>query len=322
MVKSILVLGVGELGMGIIEALTGNPRYSKDSTPVSVTMRPHSVQSPSAEKQAQLEKIRNLGVSVVPLDIETESESMLVDTFSPYRVVIHAGTTGRGTQTKITKAVFAAGVGMYVPWQFGVDYDIIGADGGFGIFSEAHGVRQLLRSQSKTQWVIVSCGIFMTLLFEPFWGVVTILNDGRVKVTALNSWDDLITATTPTDIGVATAELVLNDKEPRNQAVHIAGDTMTYGDFAGVVEKETGKELVRDVWPLAELREKSKQDPGTLLKKYHVVFSEGKGLSWPKEQSWNAARGIEMQSIAGYLREHWQDIQTAAKDTPWANRRG
>ncbi|KAI9871227.1 MAG: hypothetical protein M1823_008511, partial [Watsoniomyces obsoletus] len=177
--------------------------------------------------------------------------------------------------------------------------------GGFGLFAEQYHIRELLRSQKKTQWIVVSNGIFTSFIFEEFWGVVAKLDTDKIKVTALNSWDDWITATTARDIGKCTAELVLNDKEPRNQAVYIAGDTLTYRDFAEVIGRETGKDVLRDVWPLEELKDRARQDPDNKLRKYHVVFSEGKGLSWPKEQTWNAEKGLEMQDVASWIRDNW-----------------
>jgi hypothetical protein len=40
------------------------------------------------------------------------------------------------------------------------------------------------------------------------------------------------------------------------------------------------------------------------LAKYHVVFSEGRGLSWLKEKTWNVDRGVEMMGVAGWLKKN------------------
>lgn len=215
--------------------------------------------------------------------------------------------------TKITNAVIHAGVGLYIPWQFGVDYDVIGASGGMGLFEEQYLIRQKLRGQTGTQWVVVSCGVFMSFLFEGLWGVVGRVEEGekaekaeKVKVTALNSWDDWITATTAEDIGVCTAKLVLDANEVRNEPVYIAGETLTYRDFADTVERVTGREVVREVWPLEMLKEKARMEPENKLRKYHVVFSEGQGLSWPKETTWNVERGVEMMGVEEWMRNNWK----------------
>lgn len=51
----------------------------------------------------------------------------------------------------------------------------------------------------------------MSFLFEDFWGVVSKTPNG-IAVHALNSWDDLVAATTARDIGRCTAELVLDEQ--------------------------------------------------------------------------------------------------------------
>ena len=170
------------------------------------------------------------------------------------------------------------------------------------MFSEQIEVREMLRSQKKTQWLIISCGLFMSFLFEDFWGVVTRAANRKLKVTALNSWQDWVTATTARDIGHCTAELLFRPEAPRDSVVFIAGDTMTFSELADTVQEATGEEVERVVWPLEYLREESKNAPNDKLKKYRVVFSEGKGLSWPKEGTWSAQNGIEMESIAEWLR--------------------
>ncbi|OQV08448.1 hypothetical protein CLAIMM_12721 [Cladophialophora immunda] len=256
-----------------------------------------------------------------------------------------------GTVTKVTRAVLAAGVPYYVPWQHGVDYDVIGRAGGQGMFSEQIGVRELLRAQrsespttgtkTKTDWVILSCGIFMSFLFEDFWGVVrrvpspspsapapapgienntnasgqdtaaaaaaAAAGQGKtqIQITALNSWDDLITATTAEDIGKCTAALLFTPDSPVNTPVYIAGDTLTYGAFADTIERivaPAGMEVIRQVWPLSQLRAESEADPADMIKRYRVVFAEGRGLSWPKERTWSESQGIAMVGVDEYAR--------------------
>ena len=63
-------------------------------------------------------------------------------------------------------------------------------------------LRELLRSQNQTEWVIISTGMFMSYLFEPEFGVVDLHNDA---VHALGSLDTAVTLTTPDDIGALTA---------------------------------------------------------------------------------------------------------------------
>jgi hypothetical protein len=63
--------------------------------------------------------------------------------FRRFRTVVNCTgfVAGPGTQLRITRAVLAAGVNRYFPWQFGVDYDIVGRGSGQPVFDEQHGVR-------------------------------------------------------------------------------------------------------------------------------------------------------------------------------------
>ena len=318
--NSILVIGAGELGLAVINAILAHPSYSPTSTQLTLMIRPASLSNPSPEKAKQNSHIRSLGVNIVPGDIESLSQPELTSLLNDgkYTTVLHAGgmTLAPSTMLKLTHAVIEAKIPYYVPWQHGVDYDIIGREGGQGMFSEQIDVRDLLRSQSTTDWIVLSCGIFTSFLFEEFWGVVRKLQleedaqgNEKVQITALNSWDDVITTTTARDIGTCTAELLFMPDAPVKKSVYIAGDTLTYGEFADTVERVLAPRsvnVVREIWPLSYLKEESQKDPEDKLKKYRVVFSEGRGLSWPKDETWSAKQGIETEGVEQWVSENWK----------------
>ncbi|KAG9773391.1 hypothetical protein KCU88_g5807, partial [Aureobasidium melanogenum] len=303
--KSILVIGFGELGSAILHALQSHRLYSPEENSISVLVRPSTLSNPSPQKASQLAKFQAEGITLVPGDIEG-SEDGLVTLLKSYTSVIHAGGMNlpAGSLLKLTRAVLAAGVQYYIPWQHGVDYDVIGREGGQGMFSEQIDVRDCLRAQNSTAWVVISCGIFTSFLFEDFWGVVKNLPDNKVQVTALNSWQDVVTTTAAEDIATCTAELLLCADTPVNGPVYIAGDTLTYEEFADVVGQSLRREVVKKVWPLEYLREESLKDPADKLKRYRVVFAEGKGLSWPKETTWNAQRGLKLMGVEDWIRKN------------------
>lgn len=102
---------------------------------------------------------------------------------------------------KIVKAALAAGVKRYFPWQFGINYNAVGRNSSQDLSDSQLDVRGLLRGQSKTAWVIVSTGMFISFLFEPAFGLV---NAERSVVTGIGSWENEITVTSPEDIGRLT----------------------------------------------------------------------------------------------------------------------
>ncbi|KAI6370465.1 hypothetical protein MCOR25_004203 [Pyricularia grisea] len=312
----ILVLGAGELGDAILDALTSSPLYSPSRHPTSLLVRTETLTSTDATKQARVRVYEAKGISLVGGDLAGTTEADLAGIFSGYTTVIHANgmTAPPGTQLKICRAALAARVARFVPWQFGVDYDVLGPLAGGGLFAEACEVRSVLRAQDALRWTVVSCGIFTSFLFEESWGVVVPCGEG-VKVTALGSWEDGITATTAEDIARVTARLVLDPEEDGawsgggggdGPPVYIAGDTLTYADLADVVERVTGKEVVRECMGRDDLRKKLEQDPDNKLYKYRVVFGGGSGVSWPKEGTWNDSRGLEMETIQDWLRRSKQ----------------
>lgn len=74
---------------------------------------------------------------------------------------------GPETQLKLTKAVLGAHVPRYILRQFSVDYDSFGWGCAQNAFDEQLDVRDLLRAQNKTNWAIISTGMFTSFLIEP-----------------------------------------------------------------------------------------------------------------------------------------------------------
>ncbi|KAL8718390.1 MAG: hypothetical protein Q9225_004465 [Loekoesia sp. 1 TL-2023] len=305
--SSILILGAGELGLPIIHSLS---RLSSTlplpfRPTLTVLLRPSTISSPSPSKSNELTSLCALGTTFLAADISTSTVTELASHFKNYDIIISCTgfSGGAGTQLKLAQAVLEAGVKHYYPWQFGVDYDIIGPDAAGGLFREQCEVRQLLRAQEATKWTIVSTGMFTSFLFEAFFGVVD-RADGvagkEIVVRALGSWENKVTVTTPEDIGRVVAELVLRDE--KTGVVFTAGDTVSYQQVADLVEQKIGnKKVQRELWDLEYLRSELGQDPENAIKKYRVVFAEGKGVSWEKEVTVNQLRSIQTVDVKSFL---------------------
>lgn len=174
------------------------------------------------------------------------------------------------------------------------------------VWDEQLDVRDLIRDpeQKDTDWTIFSTGMFTSFLFEESFGVV-VSNDGEVVVTALGGEENRVTVTSPGDIGKVVAEVVFDDgKKCRNQIVYTAGDTISYGRLAEILEEVTGKGVRRQPKSVEVLRGELENDIEDVLKRYRVVFGEGKGVSWDKERSFNVERGLQVQDVRGWLAEN------------------
>lgn len=300
---SILVLGAGELGTAILNALTSHPSRPPTSK-ISVLLRPTTVSSPDPSKTKSITHIKSLGISIELGDVVHDSLQSLVSIFARYETVISCtGFVGpAGTQRRICEATLLAQVRRYFPWQFGVDYDAIGRGSTQALFDEQLDVRDMLRAQSETEWVIVSTGLFMSFLFVRDFGVVDF---EEKKLRALGGWDVEITLTQPDDIARMTAEVVFEPRgipgEGRN-VVYVAGDTVSYGTVAGLMKERFPEiEFSKEVWDMVAIRESLARDPTNNWNKYRGIFGAGKGISWPLEKTLNHERGIKLEDLRTFL---------------------
>ena len=309
--NGILVLGAGELGMAVVRTLVR--RTAPAAIPVTVLLRPATIQSTDPVKQKDVAELRSLGVEIVPGDLSDQSGTELAAIFRRFDTVISCTgfVGGPGVQLKLARAALDAGVKRYLPWQFGVDYEVIGRGSAQDLFDEQLDVRDLLRSQVQTEWVIVSTGMFTSFLFEPAFGVVDL---ARNTVNALGGWDNAVTVTTAEDIGALTTEIVFSEPRIANQVVYIAGDTVTYRQLADTIDRLMGTEVLRRAWSVDELKRKLVQEPGDSLRKYRVVFAEGRGVAWDRQSTFNAQRGIAVSGLEEWMRSN-AVISEAARST-------
>lgn len=299
---TILVLGAGELGMAVLRGLAGHPAVPR-GTEITVLLRPATLESADPGKRREIEALRALGIHLLAGDLAAGSVADLARLFRPFDTVICCTgfVGGPGTQRKITAAVLAAGVKRYVPWQFGVDYDTIGRGSGQDVWDEQLDVRDLLRSQDATEWVIVSTGMFTSFLFEPSFGVVDLANG---TVHALGRWDTAVTVTTPEDIGPLTAAILFAEPRIANRVIFTAGDTITYGQLADILDSHLGRTLRRVEWDIPALSADLAADPDNALKKYRVAFAQGKGVAWDIGGTFNARNGIAVTDVAAWVRRN------------------
>ncbi len=300
-VSQVLVLGAGELGLSVIRALAA--RSGPKGPRIFVLLRPEGPEAHSPAKQALLAGLQALGVGIVRADIASADTSALAALFSRFDTVVNCTgfVAGPGTQRKLTSAAIEAGVARYVPWQFGVDYDRILPGSAGGIFDEQIEVRAMLRAQERTGWTIVSTGMFTSFLFEPAFDVV---NLEKKTVNALGSWNTTVTVTTPEDIGRLTADILLTQPAATGQIHFTAGETISYGSLADVVEQFLGTPVERTEWRIESLRKNLAMQPDDAMRKYRLAFAEEPGVAWDMAGTYNARHGIQTEDVAAWLRGH------------------
>lgn len=293
----ILVLGAGELGMAVLRELA-RLREQGLVSPISVLLRPAGG---DPGRRETIDAVRALGVGVIEADLVTSAVEDLAAVFAPFaQIVCCTGFVGgRGTQRRITQAVLRAQIDHYVPWQFGVDYDVVGRGSGQEVWDEQLDVRDMLRAQTRIRWTILSTGMFTSFVFLPAFGLADL--GGRI-VRALGSWDHRLTATTPEDVGRLTALVAADPGAFADRIVHVAGDTFTYRELADTVDRVLGAPVTRKLLTVDELHVASARDPGNTMASYRLAFARPNGVAWPIESTLNAERGMAMMDVATWLR--------------------
>jgi hypothetical protein len=291
--QRILVIGAGELGLAVLRGLV--EKAGAHDLSIAVLLRQSSLSTEAPAKRLEIEEIRTLNIAIETADLADATVDELATVMTRYDTVISCAgfAAGRGTQRKLTDAALKAGIKCYLPWQFGVDYDLIGRGSPQDLFDEQLDVREKLRAQQHTEWVIVSTGMFTSFLFEPAFGVVD-LQGGRIN--ALGSLDTAVTVTTVEDIGRLTAAIVMHEPRIVNQVVYTAGDTLTYAGLADLVERVTGRDIERHVWSVAQLQAELTEMPDDNLRKYRAVFAMGRGVAWDVAGTYNAQSGMSVTS--------------------------
>ncbi|KAK6706805.1 hypothetical protein SNK03_007747 [Fusarium graminearum] len=296
MPQNILILGAGELGICVLEALS---HHSNQQHRVSVLVRQATLDSAAPDKRKLVQRIRALNAGTEGADVVAASVEDLAAIFKKYDVVVSCNGMGlpSGTQVKLLDAVVAAGVKRFFPWQFGMDYDIIGRGSSQDLFDEQLSVRNKLRAQENVDWTIVSTGLFMSFLFLADFGVVDL---SQKIVRALGSWENEISLTTPQDIGRITADIILDPRGIARQVVYTAGDTISYGRLADLLDEHFKTAFKRELWDL-ELLKKQMEDEPSVMVKYRDTFAQGRGVAWDKKGTVNVERGIEVVDVKNYL---------------------
>ncbi len=299
MSQNILVLGAGELGLPVLRSLAHRAK-GIDGVKISVLLRASAVESSAPGKQRDIAEIRYLGIEIVVGDLVKSSIDELAVVFAQYDTVLGCAGYAAGIDTpmKLARAALQARIPRYFPWQFGVDFDVIGRGSPQDIFDAQLDVRELLRSQHQTEWVIISTGMFMSYLFEPEFGVVDLQNHA---VHALGSLDTAVTLTTPDDIGALTAEVMFAKPRIQNEIVYLAGDTVTYGEVADKLEVSLGRPFTRSEWSEEYLLGELARDPHNMMRKYRAAFAQGRGVAWHKSGTFNSQRALAVTDVASWI---------------------
>lgn len=118
-------------------------------------------------------------------------------------------------------------------------------------------------------------------------------------VRALRDPEHKVTVTDVADIGKILGRIVAGDVDAENKILYAAGDTVSYKELADIIERTSGKKVVREEWTVPYLQDELAKDPDDMIKKYRLVFARD-GVWWDKEGTVNHKLGIPVMEVETY----------------------
>lgn len=232
-----------------------------------------------------------LGADIREVADDDNEEAAFVKVFQGVDVVIDTlGSPAAKTKNVVIQAVAKAGVPLFIPSEFGVDYrtnDFPGFD--YKEFTSKAERNQIARQlfQDKTKVICVYVSAWLEYI-SPHLGFDT----ANQKFTVFGSRDQRITFTSTSDISHALAELSILSLTPATAGtvpdhVHIAGTTHSVNEIKEIVQrvqKEVGIKDGKEIEIVEEnldgviekLKQEAKEGRGDLFAFLRTLMGQGK----------------------------------------------
>jgi uncharacterized protein YbjT (DUF2867 family) len=295
--SSLKVLLLGATGTAGVHIVNGFllPEYA--SKVVLSLLSRQSTAETAGPKKDLLDGWIKQGAKIVYGDISTASEDELVKIFTGQQVIVSAvGSEQLASQPKYIAAAKKAGVTWFVPSEFGSDGEGVGRGSAVPIFDAKLDTADALQ-KSGLDYTYVNTGGFAEYILSPFLG----LDIANSTLTAQGGLDVAFNTTPLAEIGRQTADAVVTGRG-RNQILY-TGETITFAQLGDIVERATGKKLLRQVRTVAEAEAAVQANPNDYQARFSVVFGKGKGTSWPASQTYAAKNNFKVQTFEEFAKK-------------------
>ena len=232
MTTVLLVGATGMLGSQIAIALTQKPNLT-----VKALIR--SIQSQDAKKQQTIDALTAKGIQWTEGDLSDRAS--LLQACEGVDVIVSAVSGGEESvvtgQLNLLAAAETQGVQRMIPSDYSVDYRKL--DEGDNVNLDMRRKVFQAIAASSIDYTLILNGVLTEVLFSPFLKIFDFQN------AVFRYWGDgetLFDTTTIADVANYVAEAVV-DPNLKNQALEIAGDSLTMKQLKAVYKQTTGKQL-------------------------------------------------------------------------------
>ena len=56
------------------------------------------------------------------------------------------------------------------------------------------------------------------------------------------------------------------------------------------------------------LKQELKKDPKNVIKRYRVIFAEGRGVAWEMSTTWNKKKGVKVTDVEAFVKEKYGKV--------------
>ena len=304
-IRVLLVGPTGSLGQELARGLL-HKRF-QGRIALSILVRA-SKDSDASSRQLLIDSLQAAGAAIIYHDVESSGHAKLVEALTGFDVVISALHSKQAETGEIPLIAAAkdAGVGWFIPSEFGFDIDAVAAGGpldqnplpAYGLKMKRRGV--ILQTGMDYTWVVNSA--FMDWFLTT--GKPSLLGYDPVHYTinVPGSLDSRITATALPDIAHALGDAIVTGRG-RNTTLRLGASTLSYRELVALVERVSGRKWTVNVKSQAEYEAAFAKNPADIYARFGAFGAAQHGCHWPVETTYNYKHGLPVQTVEEYAQQ-------------------
>ena len=304
-IRVLLVGATGSLGQELAKGLLHSRFQGRIA--LSIIARAGKAGDNSARQQ-QLNALQAAGTALIERDVETSSHEQLVEALTGFDVVVSAlnVTQAVSGELPLIAAAKAAGVGWFIPSEFGFDIDAIAAAGpleqcALPVLAVKLNKRKVLE-QSGMDYTYVLTSVFLEWFLTT--GKPSLLGHDPVHYTinVPSSLDCRISTIALPDIAYALGDAIVTGRG-RNTTLRLAASALSYRELVTLVERVSGRKWTVVIKSQAEYDEAIQKAPNDIYARFGALVAAQHGCHWPVESSYNYKHGLPVQTVEEYAQQ-------------------
>ena len=296
---SVLLVGAtGALGAALAEGLL-HPRF-RTGLKLSLLVRQETATTAGAKKDS-IDRLRAAGASIVIGDVHGPSAA-LVQALKGVDVVVCALNIQQvvSGELPLIAAAKAAGVGWFIPSEFGFDIDAIAALGplekcALPALVMKQQAREAVRAAGMDYtWVLSS--IFTEWLLPVSSPSLLGYDPTTFTFNVPGSLDNCFSTIALPDLAASLGDAIVTGRG-RNTTLRLAATYISYRDLVALVERVSGRQWKVVIKTPADYAAVLATKPTDLFARFGAFGAAQQGVAWPVESTYNYKHGLQVTTL-------------------------